>query len=485
MTVVMQIGTLLFIWNTIGEKNADSRKVYSFFIIAASICMFSAYGFITAPDVPLLFFTSFFLYYYKKFLIDQKLVNIVLFSLSMAGLVYSKYQAVLVIGFVVLSNFKLLKNYKFWIAGISALALLTPHIMWQITNDFPSFKFHLVERTEGFKWSYLFEYIPNQLAVFNPLVFCAIVYVIAKNKAQDLFTRALYFLIIGFIGFFWITTLRGHVEPQWTMACSVPMIILIYNNSNVNPVMFRFLRKALIPSIVILFIFRILLASNWSVISSFVFGGKKEKFEYMGSIAKDLPVVFPASYSKPALYTFFTGKEAVAINSLYNRKTQYDIWQFEKKYNNKPVFVCGFGEGNSKLYRKDDFEFYGYATDSLQTVNRIEVEIKPVLKTLYTGDSLTLSLILKNPYEYDIDFNHKKFPVQIFMAFLDDKGMHLYPLEPTQPINLLKKGATSSSKIKTLVPDLPSGKYRFGICLQNLLGPAINDSFSKINIIKR
>ena len=80
--------------------------------------MFSAYGFFTTPDAPLLFFTAFFLYSYKNYLADQNWKSVVFLSLSMAGLVYSKYQAVLVIGFVVISNIKLLKSYKFWIAGL-------------------------------------------------------------------------------------------------------------------------------------------------------------------------------------------------------------------------------------------------------------------------------------------------------------------------------------------------------------------------------
>ena len=484
MTVLLQIATLLFTWKIIDDKQPDSDKVYSFFIIAASICMFSAYGFVTTPDVPLLFFTSFFLYSYKKFLVDQKWLSVILLSLSMAGLVYSKYQAVLVVGFVVLSNIKLLKSYKFWISGLCALILLTPHIWWQIANDYPSFKYHLVDRSEGFKWVYLLEYLPNQMAVFNPLILGAVVYVIVKNKIKDLFTRALYFLIIGFIAFFWLTAFRGHVEPHWTIACSIPMIILLYNNSTVNPKMFRFLRKALLPSLFIIFAIRILIISNLAVVKYLGFAGKKEKAEYIESVAKDLPVLFLGSFSNPSLYSFFTGKEAMAINSLYSRKTQFDIWQFEKKYNNKPVFVCDYGEGSSKTYEKGRLKFFGYETDSLQTINRIGIKIKPRLKILHNGDSIDLSLTFNNPYDFDINFNHRKFPVQIYIAFLKDEEFNLYPVELKEPIHIIRSGETLIGTITTVVPDLPDGKYYFGICLQNLFGPAINDSFSEIKIIK-
>jgi len=178
--------------------------------------------------------------------------------------------------------------------------------------------------------------------------------------------------------------------------------------------MFRFLRKALLPSIFIIIALRILLVTNLPVVKYFGFSGKKEKAEFIESVAKDLPVVFMGSFQKPSLYSFFTGKEAMAINSLYSRKTQFDLWQFEKKYNNKRVFVCGYGEGDSKTYEKGSLKFYGYVTDSLQTINRIGVKINTQFKVLHKGDSVNLSVSFISPYDFDIDFNHdRKFPVGI------------------------------------------------------------------------
>jgi hypothetical protein len=485
MTVFLELFTLLFTWKIIDDNKPDNNKVYSFFIISCSVCLFSAYGFFTTPDAPLLFFTAFFLYSYKNYLINETWKSIIFLSLSMAGLIYSKYQAVLVIGLVIISNLKLLKSYKFWLAGLFALILFTPHIWWQIENDYPSFKYHLVERSEGFRWHHLLEYIPNQLAVFNPLVLAAVVYIMVKNKPNDLFTRALHFLIIGFIAFFGLTAFRGHVEPQWTIACSIAMIILLYNNGIVNPEMFRFIRKVLLPSILVLFAIRILLVTNLPFVKTFGFSGKKSKFEFIKSVAKDLPVIFPGSFQKPSLYTFFTGEEGIAINLLTSRKTEFDIWQFEKKYNNKPVFVCDSVKGTSRLFEKKGIKFYGYATDSLQTINRISVEFKPRIKILYTGDSLNLSVVLKSSYPYDINFNHRKFPVKICMAFLKDDKVKLFPLTPKDPVGIMRSGETLTRTFTTLVPKLPAGKYNFGICLQTILGPAINDSFSVIKIIKR
>jgi hypothetical protein len=485
MTVVLQPFTLLLIWRIIDDPQPDNNKVFSFFIIASSICLFSVFGFFTTPDVPLLFFTAFFLFSYKDYLACQTWKNVILLSLSMAGLTYSKYHAFLVIGFVILSNIRLLKSYKFWVAGIIALILFTPNLLWQSANHYPSFKFQLIERSEGFQWNNILEYLPNQLAVYNPFVLGAVIYIIVRNKPKDLFTRALYFLIIGFIGFFGVASLNDHVEPQWTISCSVAMIILLYNDSAQNPEMSRFIRKTMLPVVVIILIGRIMLVSDITPGRELGFRGKKAKSEFIESVADDRPVLFPGSFQKPSLYRFFTGKEGLAVNTLYSRKTEFDIWQFEKKYNNKPAFIYGFADGRSRLFEKEGIKFYGYFTDSLQTINRIGVEISQGIKNINTGDSLSLSVVFKNPYPYDIDFNHRQFPVTVCMAFLKGRELNLFPVTMNVRVGIIRSGESLKRTVTALAPHIPEGRYHFGICLQTSLGPAINDSFSTIKIMKR
>ena len=96
-------------------------------------------------------FHALFLLAYRKFIRDAGWGTVFLLSFSMAAMIYSKYQAVLVIGFTILSNLKLLKSIRFWLAGIFALVLLIPHYNWQVANDFQSFQYHLVDRSEDIK----------------------------------------------------------------------------------------------------------------------------------------------------------------------------------------------------------------------------------------------------------------------------------------------------------------------------------------------
>lgn len=482
MTMILQLFTILLVWKILDCREPDRGKVITFFIIAGSISMFSAYGVITTPDAPLLFFTALFLFIYKKFLNDHSWMLVLLLSLSMAGLVYSKYQAVLVIGFVILSNLKLLKSFKFWVAGISALILLSPHIYWQISNNFPSFQYHLIDRSEGFRIIYFLEYLPNQMAVFNPLVLGAVVFILVKYRPADQFRRSLYFQIIGFIIFFWLTSFRGHVEPHWTVACSIPMIILLTEKSSENPALLRYTYKYILPTILLLMAIRIFLMIDSGLNRYLGFSGRREKNEYIGSVAKDLPVIYTGSFQRPSYYHFYTGKESTVISSVYSRQTQFDIWQFEKKYHNKPVFIFIKKEGWSQTFGSGWEEFYGFKTDSLQTVNRMKISFKLNKDSFNSGDSVTIPFTLHNPYNFDIDFKHRYFPVKVSLVFLTGEKTTVQDVLLSEPIDIVPDGATIEKNLKAVIPDLQAGNYHLGICLDNFFGPSLNSHFIKIKI---
>ena len=174
-------------------------------------------------------------------------------------MLYSKYMAVLVLGFVVLSNPKLLKDPKAWVALLVAAVLFVPHIVWQFRNDFPSFQYHLADRSRQFMLRYPLEYIPNQLLVFNPVCLALALWICWKRrKTDDLFERAGIFTIAGFILFFWVMTVRGHAEPHWTVAVSIPMIILLYHALR-TPERRNLLVRGVVPFAVLLVLGRIVL----------------------------------------------------------------------------------------------------------------------------------------------------------------------------------------------------------------------------------
>jgi len=484
LTLLLQLFTLLLIWKTMDHRESDNSRVYTFFIVSGSIFMFTGYGVITAPDTPLLFFTALFLYSYKKFTASPKWTFTMLLTVSMAGLVYSKYQAVLVIGFAVMSNLALLKRFRFWIAGILAVLLVFPHFYWQFSHDFPSFQYHLVYRLESFRVKHILEYLPNQMALMNPFTLGAAAFVVIKFTPSDHFTRCLYLQIIGFFVFFLFISFRDHVEPNWTVPFSIPMIIILTEKIGKNQALFNYSRRIILPSIVLVIAGRIMLMSNNDISRLTGYSGKKEKYMFIETVAKDLPVVFLGSYQSPSLYHFFTGKDGIVLSSLYSRQTQFDIWQFEKKYHNKPVFVSSVTDKRSQLYRKGPVQLRGFITDSLQTVNRVKITFGLEKNSFHPGDSIHINFRIKNTYDYDIDFNHYQFPVKVCLVLTGKSKKDIQILDVTllKDISILNGGQVLERSLTSEIPDLKDGRYKLGICLTNAFGPSYNSAFSEIRI---
>lgn len=476
-TVLLHGGTVWLVWKTLPHKTLTNKDVWTFFAIASSLVMFSAYGFITTPDAPLLFFTALFFYLYKHYLNTPTWPLAFALGVTLAAMLYSKYMAVLVAGFVLLSNLKLLKDPKVWIAVLLSALLFVPHILWQINHHFPSFQYHLLGRNTGFRMQYLLEYFPNQLLVFNPVCLCLALYFCWKRrKTDDLFERAGIFTIAGFILFFWIMSVKGHAEPHWTVAASIPMILLLWQELR-NEQWHKWLMRGIVPIVGVLLIFRIIapiLLSNHSL-NAF---GNPHKYDVIHEYCGKTPAIFVGSFQEPALYHFYTGEEALLISSVYNRQTQFDLWQFDRAIQGKPAYIINTNvydrgpKAGFDLIEKDEIAFYLHKTESFQGTNRIQVAID---QYRVANDSLYLDLTLSNPYETDFVFNNPEFPITLHVVYL--RNSDCYPI--TCPIGfdmvIPAGGSLSCKTVVKYIPDAP-----IVICLDNIVNRSVNSKPLKL-----
>ena len=432
-------------------RDLGPKNVLLFFTIACSIVLFNIYGFVTTPDASLILFSALFLLVYQRYLQDNTWKNALLMGITMALMIYSKYHAFLFLGLIVLSNIKLLKDGKFYVACLVALALLTPHILWQVNADFPSFKYHLMQRSEPFRWSYFLEYLPNQLLIFNPFTFGAVVYVLIKRNKTSLphidwlrrmqsisrhrtspgrndmhgklvFELGLRFVLVGFFFFFWLMAFRGHVEPHWTIVCVIPAVVLVYRKVLIDEKLRKYTKFFILPSLLLVLAFRVILMTPLA--DRFGYHGKEKYYKAIEQVAADRPIVSRGSFQQPALYHYFTGKESSTLQSYYDRITQYDLWQFDKEWIGKPVFVCGTVNGRSETYQVGDVKIEGFLTDDFSSANRLvttfEITNANSDKTpvFHHGDTIRVDFSIYNPCNAPIDFHHKDFGMVIKAHYL-------------------------------------------------------------------
>ena len=339
VTVLLHMATVYVVWKTINLKSPISNL--KFILLSASLPMFCAYGFMTTPDAPLLFFAALFYYAYRRFTDEHNWSMTALLGLSMAGTMYSKYMAVLVIAFAVLGNWRLLRDGKAWTAVGLAAMLMIPHLWWQYANHFPSITYHLVSRSTAYEPLYSLEFFPNQWAVFNPIVWGLMIWVSVRHwRDEDPFLRSLAITILGFQLFFFLSAFRGHVEPHWTMVTSIPAILLLMDEPIVDR---KGLRIALGVCVGMVLVARLVLMLNILPARTGL-ANKQPFYAHLHEEAQGRPVVFDGSFQHASLYRFYYDDEAVLVRSANDRYTQFDLLHLERALIGKPACVRRKGQ---------------------------------------------------------------------------------------------------------------------------------------------
>ena len=493
IVVLSQLIAFYVIWLlTDTEQRKRKENVLLFFIIAVILPVCNIYGFISTPDAPLILFSAIFLLVYKRFLEVESWQNTVFLGISMAGLMYSKYHGGLLIILVILSNLLLLKNVKFYLAVFFSLLLFFPHLFWQYTNDFPSIKYHLVDRVSSFDLRHVPEYLAGQFFFHNPFILVVLIWIMVKVRARNLFDKALYYIIAGFFIFFFISSFRYRVEPQWTALVSIPVIVILFNHVEYKSWIRNYLKwTALIIFPLLLFV-RLACMVDFLPVSFFKneFHKKKQWSMDINKLAGDRPVVFTNSYQRASVFTFYTGKFAHTLDNMLYRKTQYDLWDFEERVHGKEVLYVP--------HYSDDFYNQFLKKEVLSTGDTVHIKIFKNFQSLqrecvildgnqYTfnirGEN-TIHLKIFDPYPFSINFNHEELPVVFKIAFLKHGNLvDMKNLSLPDTITGLNIGDTISVDCRFKIEDLPEGIYKFAICSKTgILFDTYNSQFREAKI---
>ncbi|RYD90802.1 MAG: glycosyltransferase family 39 protein, partial [Sphingobacteriales bacterium] len=344
VTILSSTVSLYLLWCIVKKYNANALW---FILVAGGMFTLHIYGFITTPDAPLLLFTVLFFYVYRQYLEKDTWWRAVLLGVIVAGLLYSKYHAILLIGFTILSNVKLLKQWTFWLVAATAVILYLPHIVWQVQHDYQSVGYHLTDRAErNYRLDFSFNYILSQVAMAGPLIGWILFYKGFTVRAGDAFTRGLKLNFIGTILFFLVTSVRGEVQPQWTIVAFAALIILVLINigQKGNPPAW-FMRLA-VANICLIVVVRLLLIIQPPFVKNIqavkIFFGQKEWAHTIKQKAGDRWLVMNDGFQLPAKYCFYNNTlKCFSYDSRYYRLTQFEIWPMEDSVQGKSVYFNG------------------------------------------------------------------------------------------------------------------------------------------------
>jgi len=452
-TIVSQVLTLVILYRIIDNPLKKQNSFFlTFFLFFICLPLNHIYGFITTPDVPLILSASLFFLAYKNVLLTNKLSWSILWGITMAAMLYSKYHGVLVIFFVLCSNPKLFLNIRTYLAGIIGILLFLPHLSWQFDHDFVSFVYHLKDRVVVYKQFYPLEYLLNIVLVFNPFFLLFLWRVLKRYKRGD-FERSLYVTLIGFLLFFGMQSFRVHVQPQWIVLVYIPFVILVFNYIEATQLK-GINQKALIsvPFLLLLHVFMI-----WDLLPPDLNLHRKKTFvEEVERDARGKPVMFYSSYNHASIYSWYSRQKYThSYNGPTNRKNQFNIWEQDSVFHNKEVYLVGtyYHDPGDKIYEG------GYSGIDIEYKALDNLDIS-VLGLKEYADSITAEIEIANPYSVSIDFEEdNKLAVYFLSNDKSRRGRHIF----TSSSNKIQAHSSKTLSLTFPYPDLEIDQIGFSI----------------------
>jgi hypothetical protein len=320
-----------------------------FIWLILSIVGFTAMAFWAVPDSPLMFFVALFFYLYQKFLQKATVLNSTFLGLCIALMFYSKYHAVLVVFFTVLSNLNLFKQKYFYIVLLTSMLFFLPHIQWQISHNYPSLNYHLNYRfNKGFDVMNVLNYVGSQFAMTGIIFFW--VFLLFRKRyvfnEKDLFQKSALYTTLGIYVFFFVSSiLKGHVEANWTVAAHIPLAIYLYYLYNENFAMVSYIKMVAIVTLILVLPIRLYLAINFLPES---FNQKLQKHGWQSwantidslAVSNKAQVVFMDSYQRTSMFEYLTGKKTTSIRNCFSRNNQFQLWpELRSQYMGKKVVL--------------------------------------------------------------------------------------------------------------------------------------------------
>jgi hypothetical protein len=465
ISVLAQGLTLWVLWRVVIQR-AGTRNPLLFFSLAFGLFIFQAFGFIATPDSPLLLFAALFLWSYDRFLQRPNWKEAILLGTISAALLYSKYHGLLLIGFTVLSHLSWFRRSTFYLAALWALLLFSPHILWQYVHDFPSFRYHLVERVEGFQSFYILEYLGNVLLVYNPFFIPFVAIALAQPRWSDPFSRALFAIVLGFLLFFLLSSVRGHVQPQWTATITLPLILGMYWRFVDDPLRLWVYRAAAF-SLPLVLVVRLFLVVNFFPALPSEFHRGRSNAEALGSVSGDTPVLFENSYRLASEYAFYNQRLPAFSGGVFNgRKTQFELWQWETHFHRKAVLWAGRGSrpGKAQVLPDGDTLYLTYF-ERFPAYHKARAYLSPPNSVLLAGAPCSLTFELFNPYPFPVDFSGEgQFQLKGILRQSGPSPIASFDCAVGPP--RLPPGERVKLAARATLPVLPPGEYQLGLCWQ-------------------
>ncbi len=316
--VLLQFGTLFLILRMIPRDHWKKA-----FLLFFAFPLASYTGLLALPDMPLLFMSAVYFYFLKKYLENNKRAPWFL-GIAIALLLYAKYHGILLIFFTILALPKILLRRDFWLVTFLSLALFSPHIWWQHQHDYPTLRYHFLERpSSSFSLKRILEYVGTQILLSGFLAGPVLWWQMRKVRSSTPFERVLIFSAWGIFLFFLFSTISKKVEANWTISLVIPLVLLLVHQPFWDKKPGKII--LLVSFFVVVLLRLVFLFPTLPLKRMGEFHGWKNWSQEVEKKCQGVKII-ANTYQVASKLSFYLNKEIPALN-LRSRKNQFDLWE--------------------------------------------------------------------------------------------------------------------------------------------------------------
>jgi hypothetical protein len=298
--------------------------------------------------------------------------------------------------------------------------------------------------------------------------------------------RAMKYLLTGSYLVFLISTYKGRVEANWTVAAFIPLMVLSHRYLVKHARLQKWLYRSLPVSLLLVLALRLYIMSWFPPVSWIKrneFHGNREWTAAMHQKAGNLPVVFIDTYQRASKYWFYTGITAFSMNSPSYRRNNFNMWPIEDSLIGKTVYMDV--PDNNDYFRKL-FTPHGWPFPK----DGVQQGFYSFSRVLFSGincsfsnkDLLQVQTKVSIPKTYNALFQQPAYSqTPIWLTLYKD-----WDVKEFIPTGTTVKELTGSRlQLAVTIPvDLPRGAYTARLCIGSVLPgfPTINSTEFELQV---
>lgn len=334
------VSILAWLWALKDFFRNDNEK--AFFLFLTLFCPLTGLGsLLVTPDIPMMFFYALLVGCWWRWLQSPSLKWAAFVGLFLGLGFISKY-LILVFGLVALVQIVFLfrnRGVTFLkhlpLAILMALFASLPFWIWNIENDFASWRFQLDHGLGSTIWKprWTWQYLGGLFLFLFPTT----IYVSLKERIKE--SPFVHFFVWVPLAFFLFASFRGKVEANWPVMAVPPFLFLMTLWRTKYP------RSIFVPAFLWMFLTFAVLSASLLVPKEILAKTRLGEFNLYQNLAeevKEVKPLFGRTYQMASVLSFELRQP---INKLkgYQRKDMYDFWP-ESDPGDAPFYIVLLNE---------------------------------------------------------------------------------------------------------------------------------------------